>query len=254
MFRAYTYKLLHSHLLYVGIMGIAILCCTKYLDGDFGRGTVQYHVAVFLGLAKYRKTIAVFSAFPFAANFADEWTNGVTKHCVVRKGIKKYTAANLMFCWFSAVLVVFLGMTLFMCFDSLFVPLTKIDTNPYTFIFEHFIFEGRGEIYLILTTLVFAASCGMWTVMGMMLSVFFPNKYVAICAPFVASYVVERITMQFPNWFNLHDLALSYIPYTYFGSDLLGFIYCVGLFASISTVCGIIFYFSFKKKVQNELF
>ncbi len=253
MFKAYTYKLLRSPLLYVGIIGVAVLCCTEYLDGDFGHGTVQYHVSVFLGLAKYRKSIAVFGALPFAANFADEWTSGVTKDCIARKGMKKYAAANLIFCWFSAILTVFLGMILFMCFDSLFVPWAKIDTNPYYFIFEHFIYEGKGEIYLMLTTLVFSSSCGMWAVMGMLLSVFFPNKYVAICTPFVASYVIERIAMNFSAWFNLHDLALSYIPYEYFGSDLLGFLYCVGLFAVVAAVCGVIFYIFFEKKVQNEL-
>lgn len=253
MFKAYTYKLARSPLLYIGMIGVAILCCTEYLGGEFGIGSVQYHIAVFLGLAKYRKAIVVFGALPFAANFADEWTNSVTKDCVVRTGVKKYAAINVLICWFSAMLTVFGGMMLFMCFDSLFVPWTEVDTNPYGFIFEHFICEDRGEVYLMLITLVFAASCGMWAVMGMLLSVFFPNKYVAICSPFVASYVIERITMNFNDWFDLHDLALSYISYDYFDNDLLGFLYCVGLFAAIAAVCGVVFYIFFKKRVQNEL-
>lgn len=253
MFKAYTYKLISSPLLYIGIIGAAALCCTEYLSGDFGIGSVQYHVSVFLGLAKYRKAIVVFGALPFAANFADEWTNGVTKDCVVRTGAEKYAAINLLVCWFSAMLTVFGGMMLFMCFDSLFVPWSEVDSNPYNLIFEHFLNEGNGVMYLLLVTLVFSAGCAMWAVMGMLLSVFFPNKYVAVCSPFISSYVIERITMNFSNWFNLHDIALSYIPYDYFGSDLLGLLYCVGLFAVVAAFCGGIFYIFFKKRLQNEL-
>ena len=252
MIRAYTYKLLRSPLLYIGIIGIAALCCTEFLEGDFGKGSVLYHIRVFLGVAKYRKSIAVFGALPFAANFADEWTSGIAKECIVRKGIKKYAVANLLFCWSSAILTVSLGMALFMCFDSIFVPFTAPDYNPYTSIFESLIYNNRGGTYLLLTTLVFSASCAMWAVMGMLISVFFYNRYVAICTPFVASYVIERFTMQSSAWFNLHNLALSYIPFDYFGSDLLGFLYCVGLFAAIAAVCGVIFYNFLKRKVQNE--
>ena len=253
MIKAYAYKLLRSPLLYIGIIGVAALCCTEFLEGDFGKGSVLYHIQVFLGVAKYRKSIAVFGALPFTANFADEWTSGITRECIVRKGIKKYAVANLMFCWFSAMLTVFLGMALFMSFDSIFVPFAKPDNNPYPFfIFESLIYNNRGGTYLLLTTLVFSASCAMWAVMGMLLSVFFSNKYVAICTPFVASYVIERLTMQFSAWFNLHNLAMSYIPFDYFGSDLLGFLYCVGLFAAIAAVCGVLFYDFLKRKVQNE--
>lgn len=252
MIRAYTYKLLRSPLLYIGIIGIAALCCTEFLEHNFGKVSVLYHVRVFFGVAKYRRAMVVFGALPFAANFADEWTSGIAKECIIRKGIKKYAMANLLFCWFSAILTVSLGMALFMCFDSIFVPFTAPDYNPYSLIFESLVYNNRGGTYLLLVTLVYSASCAVWAVMGMLMSVFFANKYVAICTPFVANYLIERFTDQFSPWFDLHNLARSYIPFDYFGSDLLGFLYCVGLFAAIAAVCGVIFYNFLKRKVQNE--
>ncbi len=254
MFRAYVYKLFRSPLLYVSILGIACLCSTEFLN-SFGYGSVVYHIEIFLGLAKYRKAVAVFGALPFTANFADEWTNGVVKECIIRRNIKKYAAANLLFCWFSTMLTVLLGMWLFMCFDSLSAPWNIVDNNPYAFIFEGLKYNGHEHLYLLLITSVFSADCAAWAVTGMLLSAFFPNKYVAICTPFVASYVIERITTALRSpWLDLYNLATSYIPASFFnGSDLLGFLYCVGIFAAIAAVCGIIFYFVVKRKVQNGL-
>ena len=253
MFNAYTYKLLRSPMLYVGILGVFALCCTNFIRDDFNYRTVLYHMQNFLDIGMYRKVLAVFGALPFTANFAEEWITGITKQCIVRSGVKKYAAANLLLCWFSSMLTVFLGMTFFMGFYSLFVPISEPYVNPYNFLFGQFLHNGHGEIFLLLRTLVFSASCAMWAVMGMLLSVFMPNKFVAICTPLVASYVIERITMQLPGDLNFWYISLSFVYHDTFGSDLLGFLYCVGFFAVIAAVCGMIFYVFLKRKVQNEI-
>lgn len=254
MFRAYTYKLIRSPYFYVGLIGIVILCCTDFIHNvRFGYDSVLYHVEIFLGLAQYRRALVLFAALPFVANFAEEWKSGVIKSCVTRIGIKKYAVTNVLFCWLTTIITAFLGLWLFMCLDSLFVPWSQISPNPPYCIFEEYINYGHGEIYLLFTTLIFAASCGMWAVMGMLMSVLFPNKYVAVCAPFAACYIVERLTMGLPNWFDLHWLALSYIPYDYFNNSFLGFLYCVGLFGIIAAVCGVLLCILIKRKVNNEL-
>lgn len=252
MFRAYTYKLFSSPLLYIGIAGIFILCFTEFIDNDFFGKSVTYHIDTFFTLGQYRKVLAVFGALPFAANYADEWINGVTKECVVRIGIKKYAITNLIYCYLSAILTVFLGMWLFIGVFSLFVPISEPYNNPYYFIFGQFLHNNQGELYILLKTLVFSVSCGMWAVMGMLLSVFFTNKFVAVCTPFVASYVIERITEQFPGNLNLYYVSLSFVPYDDFGSDILGFLYCTGLFTALAILSGIVFYIYFKRRVQNE--
>ena len=91
----------------------------------------------------------------------------------------------------------------------------------------------------------------MWSVMGLVLSAFFPNKYIAISAPFVASYVVERIAMKLPEMFNLWHISLSYpIPNQ---NPVAVFLYAIGLFALIITAFGIVFAAVVKRRVQNEI-
>lgn len=250
MFKAYMYKLLRSSLLYVGIIGVTALCCTNFLTYNFTHGTVVSHVQNFLDIGLYRKAMTVFGALPFTANFADEWTSGMTVHCIVRKGIRKYAVMNILFCAATAMFTVFCGMMLFCVFYSFFVPVYIPNGNPYGFIFGQFLSNNQGGIYLTLRILIFSASCAMWAITGMLLSAFLTNKYVAICAPFVASYVVERITIQFPGDLNLWYLSLSFVT---FKSDLIGFLYCIGIFAAISAFCGIAFVYLVRKRVQNEV-
>jgi len=244
------YKLLRSPLFYIGIVGVVSLCCTNFFNYGFSHGDVVSHINAFFGIGVYRKSMTVFAALPFAANFADEWINGVTVNCAVRKGIRKYAVANMLFCAISALLTVFVGMMIFSGLYSLFVPIYEYDGNPYSVIFGQFLRNGQGWIFLILKILVFSFSCAMWAALGMLLSALFPNKYVALCAPFVASYIVERFTIQFPDDLNLWYLSLSLV---YFDNDLFGFLYCTGIFAAITALYGIGFVVLVQRRVRNEL-
>ena len=143
MIRAYIYKLLRSPHLYISIFGIAALCFSTFFECRFGYDSVSYHVEIFLGLAQYRNCLIILGALPFAANFADEWSNGIVKECIVRKGVKKYAVHSLLFCWFSTVVAVFLGMWIFMCIDSLLVPWSYVTSNPSSFIFEEYLHNGQ---------------------------------------------------------------------------------------------------------------
>ncbi len=250
MVRAYMYKLLRSPLFYIGIAGIAALCCTNFLTYGLFYGDVVSHIRNFLDVGQYRKAIAVFGALPFAANFAEEWGNGITLQIVSRKGVFSYSMANVVFCAVCTMVTVFAGMMIFSWVYSLFVPIYVPNGNPYHLIFGRFLESGHGGIFLTLKILVFAVSCAMWSVMGMLMSAIFPNKFVAICTPFVASYVVERITIQFPDHLNLWYISLSFVK---FNSDFVGFMYCVGMFAAISAVCSIAFVHLVRKRVQNEI-
>lgn len=250
MYRAYIYKLLRSPVFYIGIIGVIALCCTNFFSYGFYSRSVVYQINLFLNVGVYRKAMTIFAALPFAANFAEEWLNGVSVSCAARTGIRKYTAANIVFCAISALITVFAGMMIFSGVYSIFVPIYKSDGNPYSYIFGQFLRNGHAEIFLALRILVFSVSCAMWAVIGMFFSALFPNKYAAICAPFVASYVLERITIQFPDDLNLWYISLSLV---YFDNDLLGFLYCTGIFAVIGAICGIVFAELVKRRIQNEL-
>lgn len=252
MTRAYFFKILRSPLTYIGIIGVFAICCTNFLNNWSSSEDVVSRIQVFLGLDTYRKAISIFAALPFAANFADEWKSRTAEYCIMRRGVKKYAVSNMLFCTTTSYLTVFIGMMLFVTFLSIFTPICSSDSSA-DLLYGEFITNGMPIVFIMLNIHTFAASVSVWCAMGIMMSVFFPNKYVALCAPFVASYIVERITIQLPPAFNLWYLSLNVVPREMQNNSAGAFFYTLAIFAVISAICGLVFYIILRKRVQNEI-
>lgn len=249
MFKAYFYKLIRSPLLYIGIIGVAGICSLRLIPSAFKGIDVLAEMDIVRTLDGFRKLFVIMSALPFAANFSDEWNSMVTANCVTRKNVKKYAAANVAVCYIVSLMTVFAGMMIFAGIYSTFYPMyfdsANVPSGPYGIFTEN----GLPVLDLAARTFVFAASCAMWSVMGLMLSAFFPSKYIAICAPFIFSYAVERITTNFADDLNLRYLSLSYTDW----DALPAFMYANGIFAGISVICGIVFAITVGRRVRNGL-
>lgn len=250
MLRAYFYKLIRSPLFYTAIAGVIGICSLRLIPSAFKGIDVMAEIRIIRGLDGYRKLFVILGALPFAGNFSDEWNSMVMTGCITRKNVKKYSAANIVMCYISAFATVFIGMMIFAGIYSMFYPFYFEDNSasqPYGIFSE----SGIPILDLAAVTFVFAISCAMWAVMGLMLTAFFPSKYIAICAPFIFSYSVERITDNFPLDLNLNlwSLSLSYTDQ----SALPAFLYANLIFGGISIICGIIFTKTVERRVQNGL-
>ncbi len=249
MFKAYFYKLIHSPFLYIGIIGVVGICSLRLIPSATKGGDVMMEMQIARSLDGFRKLFVIMGALPFAANFSDEWNSMVTVNCVARKSAKRYAVANVIMCYISSFATVFAGMMTFAgvysAFHPLYDPTGSSASQPYGILSA----LGFPILDLSAVTFVFASSCAMWAVMGLMLSAFFPSKYIAICAPFIFSYAVERITTTFSDDLNLRYLSLSYIDW----EALPAFLYTNGIFVGISVICGIIFLKTVERRVQNEL-
>lgn len=247
MYTAYFYKLIRSPLLYIGIAGVVAVCSLRLLAGAFKGIDVLTEMDIIRSLDGYHKLLVIMGALPFAANFSDEWNSMAAVNLITRKGAVKYSAANVVLCHISAFAAVFAGMMIFACGYSVFYPLYFPNANEPTGPYGVFTLHGFPILDLAASTFVFAASCAMWAVMGLMLSAFFPSRYIAICAPFVFSYAVERITMNFPDPINLWPLSLSHTDW----SALPAFLYANAVFAVIAAVCGSVFVKKTERRVKN---
>lgn len=252
MIKGYLYKLARSPLTYIGVLGVFAVCLAN-LRGLLinEHTTVLKRIDLFLDLDAFRKLVVIFAAVPFTANFSDEWKTNITISCVARKGIKKYAVSNVLLCAVTAFLAVFLGMVLYMLVMSVFTEFDSPDMNTHSgFPYYEFLNNGPRWLYPVTRIFIFSVSCSMWCAVGLMLSAFIPNKYVAVCSPVVASYAIERITIQFPVQLNLHSLSLS-VPLIH--NSFITFIYTILIFMGISVVCGLVFYYILRKRVQNEI-
>lgn len=248
MLRSYFYRLFRSPLFYIGIAGVIGICFLRLLPSAFKGVDVMAEMRTIRWLDGYRKLFVILGALPFAGNFSDEWNGNVTTNCITRKSAKKYSVANVAMCYISAFAVIFVGMMIFAGIYSMFYPF-YLDSNSASQPYRIFSENGIPILDLAAVTFVFAISCAMWAVMGLMLTAFFPSKYIAICAPFIFSYAIERITDNFPVDFDLWSLSLSFTDW----SALPAFLYANFIFGGISIVCGIIFTKTVERRVQNGI-
>lgn len=252
MFRGYLYKLARSPLTYIGVFGVLAVCLANLRGMEISQNTtVMGRIDLFLDLDAFRKITVLFAALPFTANFSDEWKSKTTFSCVTRKSVKSYALSNVVLCFVTSFLALFLGIMLYMLGASLFTEFDSPDqyihsTIPY---FELLNNTHLRWLYPVTRVFVFSVSGAMWCVMGLMLSALIPNKYVAVCSPVVASYIVERITMQLPPRLSLYSLSMS-VPMVI--NSVVTFFYNTLVFTGISAICGWIFFIILRKRVRNE--
>lgn len=202
------------------------------------------------GFGRVSENNGIVRGSAFHPNFSDEWKSKITPYCVTRRSVKKYAVSNVALCFLTAFLTLFIGIMLYMLGASFFSEFDRHDPNIYTRMPYHELLNDDPRwLYPIVRVFVFSVSGGMWCVMGLMLSALIPNKYVAVCAPVVASYIVERITMQFPPRLSLYSLSMS-VPMVI--NSVFTFFYNTLVFTGISAICGWIFFIILRKRVRNE--
>lgn len=248
MFRAYFYKLLRSPLFYLAFAATLALAFYFRATRSYQHPSLLNGLNSLISMQDYRKIFVIFSALPFASNFADEWNSKALVNVVSRKKAGSYAVSNIVMCYISAFAAVFSGLMVYALIPSPNMPLYAADYLAWS-IYEPIITNGAPMLGIMLMVFVYASSCGMWAVMGLTASAFFPSRYIAICAPFVFCYVIDKFTDDLPDMFKLGALSFS-------GSDMRPlpfFLWANFVFLAVSAVCGVIFTIKVKRRIENEL-
>ncbi len=245
MLKAYFFKLTHSPIFYLTPLAVLALSLYCMFFGAKGFADILTEIDYLISFEFYRKMFVLLAALPFASNFANEWNSKTITNCVTRKDVVSYAWDNAVVCFLSAFASVFSGIMLCVLVRMPFKPLfVENPMPPYGVLNE----KGLPLLSAFLIVFVYALSCAMWSVMSLAATAFFPSKYIAVCAPFVFSYIVERFTKIVPGEFQLEPLSQSWSGW----KPLPAFLKAVIVFLIISLVCTAIFTVRVKVRVENE--
>lgn len=234
---------------YISIIGVFLLCTMRWVEGTMISADIVTDLDLLIGIDAFRKLIIVFSVIPFVSVFAEEWNSKLINSCLVRINIKKYVWSHVITCFTITFITTFLGFVLFIFVDTFRLPVYVPDENipgpPYGLLLS----AGLPWLEILFAAITFSMSCSMWSIFGLLVSAVLPNVFVAICTPFVASYVLERITLNFPSKLNLLYITISAVSVK--DSPVLTFIYSILVFAIISLTLGLIFSGIVKRRIEN---
>lgn len=252
-------QIFQSPLFYLAIIGLCGMCFIsvwQYLtgmDGNFKGTNVLYFFEIFIDLTMFKKLVVIFAAIPFAASFCSDWNCQYIKPVVIRSGVRKYTWSKVTICFISAFLTVFVGLIIFILLLSLKMPILPVE-NIQDSVVAPFAPLATGPLpilYILARVFVFSLAAALWSVVGLAISAYIPNRFVAIASPVIASYLLEELTSYLPGWLNIYYLERSRNVIK--EGPAVSFIYFCFIFILLAIISGLIFSRQVRRRVQNEV-
>lgn len=257
LFRVAALQVLRSPLFYLavaGACGACFLAVQDYLNQtDLSKGgSAAYFVDLFFGLSMYKKLVTLFAAIPFAASFCSDWNCQYIKPLVLRGGLRRYVWSKVCTCFYSAFAVVFFGMALFTLLLCGFMPLFPADlTNTVRPPFGPLAYGPVPFLYLAAQIAVFSLVTAFYVVTGLAVSAYIPNRFVAVAAPIIASYLLEHLSYFLPVWLNLS--VFTHSADVIHRGPALSFAYFFFVLLALSALAGLLFGRQVKRRVRNEV-
>lgn len=250
LFYSYCQKNFASPVFYLCTAAITLVSLFRYLSEQIYYPNVTYMLDLLLDLDTYRKIIPFFAAIPFAANYCNEYLSGMSNFYISRSGIDNYISTNIIVNVISAFVSTFAGLMIYVLILSCNMPIYESIGNPTAAPYGVFLDTGYPIIYILVKVIIFSASISMWVMSGTAFSAFLPSPYIAICTPFIFTYIIEKVTMNFPDLFNLWYLSLGRDVLR--SGPIITFIYTLGFFLALILLFSKIFRFAIERRIHDE--
>ncbi len=251
LWKSYAYQLLVSPYFWLSILCVAITASIRLFYANSTIKDTVYAYEILFFWDAFRKLIPLFVAVPFAPQFAREWNSGYFTFIVNRCPFKSYARTQVIICTVSSFIVCFSGLMFFVGFSSMIKPIYIPDPVRVVAPYGYFLENSMPIIYIICMASIYSLSCAMWSMFGLVLSSIFPNVYVALCAPFICSYLLEHLTDSCPAYFNFFTMAIG-VNILENASPVINFLYNIVFFCFWIIVLGVIYCYIIEKRVHHE--
>lgn len=158
-------------------------------------------IAVSHTLSGYDLFAPILAVLPAAAAFCDDYNSGYIKSILTRISKRRYIREALLCSSIAGGLAVFLPCFLsgmFYLVNGKLDTLENVNSWGYSTTFDETVYAGMqyvwGGLLLALMLMVLAFLFGaIWSDIGLLVSVLFPNKYLALAAPFALYFFIHLI-------------------------------------------------------------
>jgi hypothetical protein len=259
-FRMSLLQVARSPLFYLAVIGVCALCffsVGQYMKESWKgihNQSVLYFFDLFIGLSMYKKLVVLFTVIPYAASFCSDWNCQFIKPVVIRTGVSRYIWSKITTCFLSAFFAVWIGIMLFVALMSTIMPVMPVHQlqnmvagSP----FESLAYSPLPVLYLFAEATVYSLAAALWSVVGLTVSAYMPNRFVAIATPVIAGYLLENLSMNLPVWLNLYLLTRS--ANVLKQGPAVSFAYFVFIFLLLSFLFGLVFSRQVRRRLRNEI-
>ena len=251
------YRAVTTKSLAFSVLGVALFCFIsiyQYISiNDLSQANVIDMIVLLFGLSMFKKILIIFASIPIVSTFCQDWNSQYIRSVIIRVGSCKYILSKILVCHLVSFSVIFVGMLLFLLVMSFFSPLALHDVNYYVGWkpFGSFLLNGQSVLYIVLNTFIFSFGISLCVVLGMTISAYIPNQFVAIVSPFIVGYLMEEFTYSMPAFLNL--FYLTRVQFDTGRGNTITFLYYIVVFELLIAISGFLFAYQVKRRVSNEV-
>lgn len=171
-----------------------------------------YFNAISFGGVFSQYMFAILAALPFAANYSMEQQNGAVVYRILRSSKRNYCLTKILVSAISGGLTTLLGCLLFILALSTYLPLVTSQQiiSMSGFPYASTLSIGGGIPYFMIALYLAFLRGALYSSVGMCVSAFLPNPYVAVCSPMIFAFLLVECgrLLQLPTALRL-DLVLK---------------------------------------------
>jgi hypothetical protein len=197
--------------------------------------------------------IAMLCVLPYTHSFCSDWNSQYIKFVIVRSGQDSYGISKVIACALSSGCAIALGMILFFISSMPWIKFVSPTATNFSFFSTQTLGGGlllQGQYFLYLLTYIYLAflTGAFWSVLGLCASAYIPNKYVALCTPFIAAATISLITVKFPVWLRLDKITEGscILNGTFFSLS-----YATLIYTTLTIGAGMLFVKTAKRRMAN---
>lgn len=205
---------------FVAILGVFLV----FFMSSFGyMGEKNYDILFFLkmtlDIGMFTLILPIFSALPYSHSTYEELQSNNFRYRIVRSNLNTYAISKILTCVVSSFCSMFLGVSIFMLIMRLRYPFVNVQDIYYEIysvddVYGFLLAKYRGIYFLIF--IMFLSICSsVFSVIGLLCSLYFPHKMTIIMAPFIVFFILNEIGSKL----NIPFLRINFLMY---GKDLFG--------------------------------
>lgn len=242
---------------FVAIIGVGL----SYFIGDFGDLGSEFSRLDVLGFLNISSAIGGFSeltillgALPFAMSFCEDLSSNFIKFLVIRGNIFKYSLSKIITCISSSIASITLGRALLIFILQFKIPLVSTISANYEAsvegTFGFLLTSGNYISYFLVDILFIAITCSIFAIIGLVITTYLPNKFLAITAPIISYFLLYQLAigLALPSFLKIDKIMKGIFI---IGSPSVNIVYVLLLGIIAYLIGSYVFYKGVKKNVEK---
>lgn len=245
----------------LAVVSIMLVMCLSNLEDVMSSiknssGSVVYLFELTINGGWFFSAMFFIAASMGSTGFYYDYTTNFLSSILARENRSRYLCAKYIASFASTFLAVAGGVILAILVLWLLFPLCRPDRDIANIVmtpYRTLLWNGNYIGYFAFRTILVAAAVALWSMAGLVVSVFKMDLLYIITAPFVINYVTGRFMMYFPECFNLDYLMTGYPILGDRVSWLAAFFYSFFVMSLIFAALGCLFYYRAGRYITGEL-